>query len=58
MVLVAGLMPEELSNESAADELRVVQLSLLGQLAAKHPEALVYSNYFRCAFPMLSGRQC
>jgi hypothetical protein len=48
MVLVAGLMPEELQEEAAAQQLREVQLMLLQQLAESHPEALFYSNFFRC----------
>lgn len=47
MVLVAGLMPEELSDESAAEQLRGVQLQMLQQLSTAHPEALFYSNFFR-----------
>ena len=47
MVLVAGLMPEELQDDSAAGQLREVQLSLLHTLAQAHPEALLYSNFFR-----------
>ena len=51
MVLVAGLMPEELQDEGAAQQLRGVQLQLLQQLSAAHPEAMFYSNYFRWAVP-------
>jgi hypothetical protein len=47
MVLVAGLMPEELQDDSAAGQLREVQLSLLHTLAEAHPAALLYSNFFR-----------
>jgi hypothetical protein len=48
MVLVAGLMPEELQDEAAAQRLREVQLQLLGELARAQPGALFYSNFFRC----------
>jgi hypothetical protein len=48
MVLVAGLMPEELQKDAGAQQLREVQLLLLQQLAEAHPEALFYSNFFRC----------
>lgn len=47
LVLVAGLMPEELQDKAAAEQLREVQMQLLAQLAAAHPQALFYSNYFR-----------
>ncbi len=47
MVLVAGLMPEELQDDTAAGQLREVQLALLSTLAQAHPEALLYSNFFR-----------
>lgn len=49
LVLVAGLMPEEVTDEAAAEQLRQVQGTLLGKLAAAHPQALFYSNFFRCA---------
>lgn len=49
MVLVAGLMPEELQDDAAAAQLREVQLALLATLAQAHPDALLYSNFFRCA---------
>lgn len=42
-------MPEEVTDEAAAEQLRQVQSTLLGELAAAHPQALFYSNYFRCA---------
>lgn len=47
MVLVAGLMPEELQEEGAAQQLRTVQLQLLDKLSVSHPQALFYSNFFR-----------
>ncbi|KAF6265242.1 hypothetical protein COO60DRAFT_1036222 [Scenedesmus sp. NREL 46B-D3] len=47
MILVAGLMPEELKDEAAAAQLAAVQMALLGNLAAAHPAALFYSNFFR-----------
>lgn len=50
MVLVAGLMPEELSDDAAADRLRKVQQHLITQLSQQHPAALFYSNYFRCGW--------
>jgi hypothetical protein len=46
-VLVAGLMPEEVQDEAAAERLRRVQLQLLARLATQHPAALFYSNFFR-----------
>lgn len=55
MVLVAGLMPEELNDDAAAEELRAVQLQLLTQLPEAHPEALFYSNFFRY---LMIGRVC
>jgi hypothetical protein len=47
LILVAGLMPEELKDEAAAAQLAAVQAALLGRLAAGHPAALFYSNFFR-----------
>lgn len=47
MVLVAGLMPEEVQDDEVAQQLRAVQMLLLSQLSTAHPEALFYSNHFR-----------
>ncbi|WIA30131.1 hypothetical protein OEZ86_000224 [Tetradesmus obliquus] len=47
LILVAGLMPEELKDEAAAAQLAAVQAALLGRLADMYPAALFYSNFFR-----------
>lgn len=47
LILVAGLMPEELKDEAAAAQLAAVQGALLGRLADMYPAALFYSNFFR-----------
>lgn len=46
MILVAGMMPEELKDDAAAEHVRRTQLHLL-QLAEQFPQAMFYSNYFR-----------
>lgn len=46
MTLVAGMMPEELKDDAAADHIRSVQLHLMQQLAHQHPQAMFYSNYY------------
>jgi hypothetical protein len=58
LVLVAGLMPEEVTDEAAAEQLAQVQDRLLRELAAAHPQALFYSNFFRCACSAMWGLQC
>lgn len=47
LLLVAGLMPEEVKEQQAAAALADVQMALLTRLAAGHPSALFYSNFFR-----------
>eukprot|EP00878_Enallax_costatus_P028988 GHUV01031362.1.p1 GENE.GHUV01031362.1~~GHUV01031362.1.p1 ORF type:complete len:267 (+),score=98.31 GHUV01031362.1:122-922(+) len=47
MILVAGMMPEELKDDAAADNVRHIQVHMLQQLAQQHPQAMFYSNYFR-----------
>jgi hypothetical protein len=47
LILLAGLMPEELKDEAAAAQLGAVQAALLGRLAEGYPDALFYSNFFR-----------
>eukprot|EP00775_Hariotina_reticulata_P006427 gene6427-6658_t len=47
LVLVGGLMPEEVKDSAAADQVRRVQMHLLQQLAEHFPEALLYSTFFR-----------
>jgi hypothetical protein len=47
LVLVGGLMPEEIKDSAAADQLRKVQMHLLQQLAENFPHAPLYSTFFR-----------
>lgn len=47
MILVAGMMPEELKDDAAAEGLGQVQMYLLQKLTEQYPQAVFYSTYFR-----------
>lgn len=47
MILVAGMMPEEVKDDDAAGHIRMMQMHLLQELARQHADAICYSNYFR-----------